>query len=228
MLFRSERTIRLTFALCTHAPERTLVLGLELSGSVYEAIQKNANIRLPPPASYSRYVIYPATNGDLSEPSSASLPTSSTPASTSSLSYQSTSAASIPVRSILTPKTSGLQIAQQSSETSSANTLVEDCRDMSIGHANTVGSREIHRRAIPGDSANCLADLPSDLHDVIEELRQNNASRDRQIQEMKEGHDAQTRKLNEALAELAQLKALLIQNPMINGAVPLQTALAPP
>ena len=45
----TERTIRLVFTPCTHAPERTLVLGLELSGSRYEQIQKNANIRLPPP-----------------------------------------------------------------------------------------------------------------------------------------------------------------------------------
>ena len=48
----AKRTIRLVFAPWTHAPERTLVLGLELAGSRYEKIQKNANVRLPPPVRY--------------------------------------------------------------------------------------------------------------------------------------------------------------------------------
>ena len=45
----AERTIRLVFTPCTHAPERTLVLGLELVGCRYEEIQKKANIYLPQP-----------------------------------------------------------------------------------------------------------------------------------------------------------------------------------
>ena len=44
----AERTIRLVFAPCKHAPERTLVLGLELVGTIYEKIQQNANIFLQP------------------------------------------------------------------------------------------------------------------------------------------------------------------------------------
>ena len=42
----SARTIRLSFAPCPHAPERARVLGLELSGSVYEKIQQNAGVSL--------------------------------------------------------------------------------------------------------------------------------------------------------------------------------------
>ena len=44
----AERTIRLVFAPCAHAPQRTLVLGLGLGGSRYEEIQRNANIYLRP------------------------------------------------------------------------------------------------------------------------------------------------------------------------------------
>ena len=44
----TERTIRLVFAPCKHAPESTLVLRLELSGSRYEEIQQKANIYLRP------------------------------------------------------------------------------------------------------------------------------------------------------------------------------------
>ena len=57
-----ERTIRLVFAPCTHAPERTLVLGLELVGSVYEKIQRDADLYLLPPSSL------PLRNVDASEP----------------------------------------------------------------------------------------------------------------------------------------------------------------
>ena len=44
----TERTIRLVFVCCTHAPERTLVLGLELVGSRYEEIQQTADVYLRP------------------------------------------------------------------------------------------------------------------------------------------------------------------------------------
>ena len=43
----SERTIRLVFVPCTHAPGRTLALGLELSGSVYERMLRRTGTRLP-------------------------------------------------------------------------------------------------------------------------------------------------------------------------------------
>ena len=44
----AERRIHITFAPCPHAAaEQTLVLGVQLSGSVYENMQKDANIRLP-------------------------------------------------------------------------------------------------------------------------------------------------------------------------------------
>ena len=42
----TERMIRLVFAPCKHAPEKTLVLGLELVGSRYKEIQRKANIYL--------------------------------------------------------------------------------------------------------------------------------------------------------------------------------------
>ena len=44
----AERTIRLMFVPCIHAPQQTLVLGLELVGSVYEEIQQKAKVYLPP------------------------------------------------------------------------------------------------------------------------------------------------------------------------------------
>ena len=43
----TERTIRLVFAPCPHASGRTLVLGLELEGSVYERMQWSTGTRLP-------------------------------------------------------------------------------------------------------------------------------------------------------------------------------------
>ena len=60
----AKHTIRLVFAPCTHAPERTLVLGLELVGSVYEKIQRDANVYLPLPHAGS-----PPRNVDDSAPS---------------------------------------------------------------------------------------------------------------------------------------------------------------
>ena len=43
----AERTIKLMFTPCPHMPGRTLVLGLELSGEVYEKMQHEADVRLP-------------------------------------------------------------------------------------------------------------------------------------------------------------------------------------
>ena len=40
------RTIRLSFAPCPHAPDQTLVLGIELSGEVYEDMQRAAGVSL--------------------------------------------------------------------------------------------------------------------------------------------------------------------------------------
>ena len=44
----TAHTIRLVFSPCPHAPKWTLVLGLELVGSVYKRIQREANVYLPP------------------------------------------------------------------------------------------------------------------------------------------------------------------------------------
>lgn len=78
------------------------------------------------------------------------------------------------------------------------------------------------------------ANCPGNIHDteprdaVIRELRENNAAREREILEMREAHDAQTRKLDGALAELAQLKALLnAQNAFLAQILP-PNGIAPP
>ena len=118
----TDRTIRLIFTPCLHAPRnRMLVLGLELVGSVYENIQKNAKIDLPPPSSSSRRLIDAVSRGGHS--SSTSHPTSSTLALASSFSYQSMP---IPtMRSTVSSKTDHrVQIAHRSSETSLAMSFV--------------------------------------------------------------------------------------------------------
>ena len=68
-----ERTVRLVFAPCPHAPDRrTLVLGLELVGDAYARIQQDANVSLPQvPRSRARLVAGDA----LSEGSSPALQT---------------------------------------------------------------------------------------------------------------------------------------------------------
>ena len=52
-----ECTFRLVFAPCPHAPGRTLVLGLELIGSVYEKLQRESNVYLMPPSRSPRRLI---------------------------------------------------------------------------------------------------------------------------------------------------------------------------
>ena len=51
------RTIRLSFAPCPHSPDQTLVLGIELSGAVYEDMQHAAGVSLS-----SRLLLTPQVN----------------------------------------------------------------------------------------------------------------------------------------------------------------------
>ena len=46
----SERTARLSFTPCQLAPEATLVLHLELEGTVYEKLRRDNNVHFPPSA----------------------------------------------------------------------------------------------------------------------------------------------------------------------------------
>ena len=50
----AARTIHLSFAPCAHAPETTLVLHIELRGSVYEKMQSEAGLVIPPRAALVR------------------------------------------------------------------------------------------------------------------------------------------------------------------------------
>ena len=80
----AERTIRLVFVPCPHMPEKTLVLGLELVGSMYEEIQRKAKIILPPPALPRRRLVDAKQSGETVNlrPPGASAPMSAVSTST--------------------------------------------------------------------------------------------------------------------------------------------------
>ena len=104
---------------------------------------------------------------------------------------------------------------------------------MSIGDAHFASSEGTHHSSTPeASSANCLGNIhdtePRDAVIQLEELRGNNAAREREILEMREAHDAQTRKLDEALAELAQLKALFNTQNAVLTQILSQNGIAPP
>ena len=70
---------------------------------------------------------------------------------------------------------------------------------MSTGSINPAGPKETRRSATHMvNGTNCLTDIPSNPRDAARKVvRENNATRDPEIQALKEAHDAQTRKLNE-------------------------------
>lgn len=203
-----ERTVRLVFAPCVHAPERTLVLGIELSGIVYVDIQQNAKIYLPQAIPYSDWhvdVLVPRV--DLPRP------------------IEGLSFTSIPIYSGDGPYISRIQTADRLSEASSTQTLAEDLEDRPIASPMLAGLGRTHIVAAPvgGSVAHSVADIKSNLYEALQQLRENNAARDREIQEMKDAYNGKIHMLTEALesqrAEFAQLKALITQVPQNNGAI---------
>ena len=202
----AERRIRLVFAPCRHAPHKpTLVLGLELFGSVYEMIQKNANVRLPPPIRFSQEradeVASTCLNGCLRVSTTLSAP------------------------SLLRRFTSALIHSATSYRIGRPKAARHPMKKASASHSET---RACDATTCEISGIDGLVNTPSNFRDVIQELiESNNADRDREIQEVREAHEAQTWMLNEALAELAQLKTLFAHVSQGCTAPPL-TALAPP
>ena len=218
----AERTIRLVFVPCTHAPERTLVLGVELVGSRYEEIQKNANIRLPPLARYLNRRLdvdpnagLPGPTGGLARPK---------PASTSLPSHQP---ASIPIelKSGLSACSDRIHTAGRSSEETSVQALAEDLQGMSMTNLMPAGPDNTHSVTTSGERASSgVAITASNLSDDLQQMRQNIATHDREMKEMKDAYDAQICTLTEALqsqqTELTQLKTLIGQMLQNHGAAP--------
>ena len=196
----AERTIRLVFNPSTHAPEWTLVLSLGLSGRVYKEIQENANVYLPRAGFPRRRINAAAFRIGLAINLRSSMATS-----TSSFSSRFTS--------VIKHSAAGLGIGRLKTGNYSRNT--------SSVHALTQGRHTVSilsnaDRASPGKTPSArvddLVNVPNNPREAMEELpMENNAPRSREIQELKEAHDAQTRKLNEALAEIVLLKATFAQ-----------------
>ena len=208
-----ERTIRLVFAPCTHAPERTLVLGLELAGSRYEEIQSNANIRLPPPVHHSDPRLDVTPHAGRPRPTNGLNPFPAFPSSSSPR------PAFIPLQSSVSLCSEHIQTVDHSGKTT-IQALAEEMQDMSITKVIPTGSDEAHDVARAGASCG-LANIPSNLHDATQQIRENNAAHARATQEMKDAYDTQIRTLAEALenqrTELTQLKALVAQMLQKNG-----------
>ena len=204
----AERAIRLAFAPCTHAPERTLVLSLELSGDVYERIFASANIRLPPLIRSSRQAIDSPSRRNLAHPLGP-LQISSAPVSTSSSERHS-----IPIRtpSATSPNTNSFQVPHHTSEASSISALAGNLCGISIMEGEPVGHSDTDGAPIL-EASDSAIDAVSDSR-PCNEFRQDSLahdlSRDCDSQENRETHEEQIRKLAKTIerqrAEYAQLR----------------------
>lgn len=229
----AERTIRLVFVPCTHEPQWTLVLGLELVGSVYERIQKSANIHLRRPPVRSSHV---RANGDARTDPNISVRTSIPPSAPSFLHRFS----SVLKNSATNYKIGRLKTARHSRKISAVHTRNKGLHAVStLSDVNPASSSKTRNDAVCDVSdINDLVDIPRNLHDVIQKLMEHSDGHNRQIHEMEETHTSQICKLRETIesqrAEVVQLKetlnaqnALLAQVLHNNGIITPEARLPP-